>query len=46
MTATTTEYEESSSTCLTALESRARRPPPSGTGGQPEAPGEPLRALS
>lgn len=46
MTATTTEHEESRSTCLAALESRARRPLPSGPGGPPEAPGEPLRALS
>ncbi|MEU6376127.1 sigma-70 family RNA polymerase sigma factor [Streptomyces sp. NPDC046909] len=31
-------------TCLTALESRARRPLPSGLGGPSEAPEEPLRA--
>lgn len=33
-------------TCLTVLESRARRPLPSGLGGPAEAPEEPLTALS
>lgn len=46
MTATTTEHEEFSNACLTALERRAGRPPASGPGGPSEAPEEPLRALS
>ncbi|WP_206327837.1 hypothetical protein [Streptomyces sp. S3(2020)] len=40
----TRPHRIATSTCLTALESRVRRPLPSGPGGCSEAPGEPLRA--